>query len=545
MDAVRVAQKYIRKMLQCTEGMKTLLLDRETAKITTAVFTMEAILENEIYLTVSIENESVVSSSPEDLSFLSCIVFVRPTKENISKLCLELASPQYGKYFLFFTTKISPMAIESLAQCDILERVVSVDEWYIDYHPVAPELFSFRVPSFAAKEDPSYPRCLNGLFSLCLASGKAPTVLHTLASPRAGALAHEVATLANTNKHAFASDRSLLIIVDRNCDVLTPLATTWEYNAMLHEFLKMDGGGLEAAGETPVSFLDDALYRESLFLNFGETGERIRGRLEELKSEEERKNTPGKQNGSLIEQVGFYLEKRSTSETVRKHLSLFTKLNSHVDENNIYSLFEIEQDILSGAVNKVEELEKRIDAVQRETEHGFAKEQLVPLFMLFGGKCLSKNTVDVAAFSLAMKKHGLSVGEISAVLGFGKNTLPKWRKSKADVLSRSITKMGKGLFKKEAYVPHRAPFADLIELVAAGRYRECGLGAIGTVDAPESYSSMFFFIVGGVTHAEGLAAHMHNRRSAANVVVGGTDILTKRKFVEAAFLESAASSPTL
>lgn len=36
----------------------------------------------------------------EGVKHLKCIVFIRPTKENIELLCNELKSPKYGVYYI-------------------------------------------------------------------------------------------------------------------------------------------------------------------------------------------------------------------------------------------------------------------------------------------------------------------------------------------------------------------------------------------------------------------------------------------------------------
>lgn len=53
-------------------------------------------LQKEVYLFERIDS----GRSNERLKYLKCIVFIRPTKENIIRLSNELKSPKYGTYFI-------------------------------------------------------------------------------------------------------------------------------------------------------------------------------------------------------------------------------------------------------------------------------------------------------------------------------------------------------------------------------------------------------------------------------------------------------------
>lgn len=53
-------------------------------------------LQKEVYLFERIDS----GRSNERLKYLKCIVFIRPTKDNIFRLQNELKSPKYGSYFI-------------------------------------------------------------------------------------------------------------------------------------------------------------------------------------------------------------------------------------------------------------------------------------------------------------------------------------------------------------------------------------------------------------------------------------------------------------
>lgn len=60
------------------------------------VYSQSEILQKEVYLFERID----IQNPGEGLKHLKCIVFLRPTPENISLLSRELRYPKYGVYFI-------------------------------------------------------------------------------------------------------------------------------------------------------------------------------------------------------------------------------------------------------------------------------------------------------------------------------------------------------------------------------------------------------------------------------------------------------------
>lgn len=58
-------------------------------------FAQSEILQKEVFL---FERMDMARSEP--MKHMKCIVFLRPTRENIENLCYELKFPRYGQYFI-------------------------------------------------------------------------------------------------------------------------------------------------------------------------------------------------------------------------------------------------------------------------------------------------------------------------------------------------------------------------------------------------------------------------------------------------------------
>lgn len=74
MDLVNVIRFYVDKMLKQVKGMKVLLLDSDTTKIVSLVFSQTEILQQEVFLV-----ERLDADKPEKLSHLKVNIAIQNT----------------------------------------------------------------------------------------------------------------------------------------------------------------------------------------------------------------------------------------------------------------------------------------------------------------------------------------------------------------------------------------------------------------------------------------------------------------------------------
>jgi len=117
MHLIQASREYINQMVEETGvGMKCLLMDKETVcchffilepdllvsffllqtSIISMTFSQTEMLEKEVYLFERIDR----LSSCDPMRYLKCIVFIRPTKENIDLLLREMRHPKFGQYHI-------------------------------------------------------------------------------------------------------------------------------------------------------------------------------------------------------------------------------------------------------------------------------------------------------------------------------------------------------------------------------------------------------------------------------------------------------------
>lgn len=141
MNVIGAVKAYVNKMTEESEpGMKILLMDKETTSIISMVYGQSEIQQKEVYLLERIDSNS--ASNSIGLRYLKCLVFLRPTAQNIELLSKELRNPKYGAYYIYFSNIIAKADVKILAEHDEQEVVKEIQEFYMDYLAVNPHLFS-------------------------------------------------------------------------------------------------------------------------------------------------------------------------------------------------------------------------------------------------------------------------------------------------------------------------------------------------------------------------------------------------------------------
>lgn len=141
MDVGRAVQAYMTRVLSGVSGMKVLLLDEHTTPIISTTLTQSVLLSEHVYLTDRVDH-----IQRERMPHLACIALLRPTRQSISALVLELREPRYASYHLFFTNVVPRSAIESLAEADVHAVVKDVQEYFADYVPLTSSHFTLDHP---------------------------------------------------------------------------------------------------------------------------------------------------------------------------------------------------------------------------------------------------------------------------------------------------------------------------------------------------------------------------------------------------------------
>lgn len=369
MDVVQAASGYVTKLVTTGETasttpstkMKILLLDKDTVPCISTAATQSSLLNHEVYLIDRLDNPN-----REKMRHLRCLCFVRPHPDSIGLLIDELREPKYGEYHLFFSNVAKKSTLERLAEADDHEVVKLVQEHFLDYIVINPDLFSLNMTHplhrlWSGNQDTwntdSLLRATEGIISVLLSLKKKPLIRYQRTSLLAKKLASEVRYFMTQEDQLFDFRRvdtpPILLILDRREDPITPLLTQWTYQAMVHHLLGIHNGRVDLSSvpdirpelkEIVLSQDQDPFFKKNMYLNFGDLGGVIKEYVEQYQSKT-KNNTNIESISDMKRFIEEYPEFRKLSGNVSKHVTLVSELSRRVGSENLLEVSELEQSI--------------------------------------------------------------------------------------------------------------------------------------------------------------------------------------------------------
>ncbi|KOB77992.1 putative Vacuolar protein sorting-associated protein 45, partial [Operophtera brumata] len=456
MNVIQAVKMYITKMTEESgPGMKVILMDKETR----------------------IDSHS----KWDNLKHMKCIVFIRPTSENIALLSRELRHPKYGVYFIYFSNVVSKADIKTLAECDEQETVREVQEVFADYLAVDRHLFSFNI----------------GLLSLLLSLKRRVSVRYEAASEPCARLAEKVRDLLR--REAALVDNNIPF----NGEVPIP-QLLWTYQAMVHELLSIQNNRVSLA-HIPDVHKD---FRENLYSNFGEIGQTIKSLMEEFQ-----KKAKSHEKVESIADMKHFVENyplfKKMSGTVTKHVTVVGELSACVARHALLEVSELEQQLACHSDHAKHSQVSTTLYDSTVTEHA-------------AGTCVSKltkcpynlQTLKVLlanekvrhhdAAKLSLKARGVPEPLVKGVVNVVEYGGAHARQSDLFGLQDAV----KGLNGVEnIYTQHTPLLKDTLEDLIKGKLRENLYPTLGGEEL--SYGrrpqDIIVFIVGGATYEEAMA----------------------------------------
>lgn len=181
-----------------------------------------------------------------------------------------------------------------LAEADEFEVVREVHEFYMDSIPLAPHLsvmampFCYESPFILSVQN--FRRCIQCLVALSLQFKKKPAIRFQKSCKDAQKLADEFMKMTVREDKLFESCRNdtVIVIMERSEDPVSPLLNQWTYEAMVHELIGMTNNRVsmqnapeEGWKNIVLSAQHDEFYAKNRYLNFGEIGQNIKTLMNE------------------------------------------------------------------------------------------------------------------------------------------------------------------------------------------------------------------------------------------------------------------------
>lgn len=387
MDVFALVRDYVERLIPADSTMKCLLLDPETVETVSVVFGQSHLLERGVFLI-----DQVTQTDRTAVYAMRCIVFVRPSIGSIRAIEAELKAGNFQSYTLGFSNAISSELLNRLASADVHERVVRVEECFADFTAINRDLvltplsrpppgsFDLPVPSpltpnALGMTEAYYSRVTQGITAACLALRRRPLFRFAASSQLSRRIATECIAQMRSDPelYNFQAKDTVLLIVDRVDDVLTPLLTPWTYQAMLAEHLDMHNNRLLLPGAEgqPIeerAFVfgqqDDTFFANNMYSSWGDVCLRVNAFVAQTK---ERTSTEGKSMAELRDMAQQLAVNAHMKGTAQKHINCMTQMAEGIKQRCLYQSSAFEQRMLiessaSDHWTELQEIAKKIQA---------------------------------------------------------------------------------------------------------------------------------------------------------------------------------------
>ncbi|KAJ3812790.1 Sec1 family-domain-containing protein [Lentinula lateritia] len=564
MDVTKAVETYVSKIVAEPSAMKVLLLDSHTTPIVSLASTQSTLLSHQVYLTDRIDNQK-----RDRMPHLKCVCFLQSSDDSLDALQIELKEPKYGEYYLYFSNILSKSVIERLAEADEYEVVREVQEYFADYAPLLPSLFSLNhIPSSSKPIYGTSPntwnadaleRSVQGITAVLLSLKKKPLIRYEKMSGMAKKLAAEIQHRIHSESVLFdfrpTQIPPLLLILDRRNDPVTPLLSQWTYQAMVHELIGIQNGRVDLSSvpdirqelsEVTLTTSTDPFFQAHHLETFGDLGTSLKDYVQSYQSRS-LAHSPSSIN-SISDMKRFiedYPEFRKLSGNVSKHVALVGELSRLVSKHKLLEVGEVEQGLATSSGADYKDVQNVVKDSAITTIH---KLRIVILYALRYQKTQATNIANLINLLLA---NGVSREDARLVYVFLNISGADQRQD--DLFStESLLAKGRSALKglkgvENVYTQHTPHLSQTLENIFKGRLRDTSYpflenpGANASLQRPQD---IIIFMIGGTTYEEAKTiAQINQQQSAASsngglssagarLLLGGTCVHNSTSYLE-------------
>ncbi|XP_047486346.1 sec1 family domain-containing protein 1-like [Penaeus chinensis] len=543
------------------------------------------------------------------------IYFCQPTEENLIRIGQDFSDGLYSSYYLNFISPISRQKMEDLAlaalQAGCQSNIKKVFDQYVNFISLEDDMFTLKhqgsdtLSYYAINRgdvkdsdiDHIMDSIVDSLFSVFVNLGQVPIIrcqrgnaAESVAERLDKKLRENLRDTRNSFFTGLSTDsfaagqlsfqRPLLVLVDRNVDLATPLHHTWTYQALAHDVLNLSLNRVSVTEQDPSHMSNRSKTKEYDLNNadnfwsthkgsaFPDVAAAVENELEDYKKAEThikglKSDLPDEDAIDLLSDNTAKLTSAITSlpellkkkANIDKHMSIAMALLNSIKSRKLDVFFETEEKIMGRAT-----LEKPLLEIINDPECGTPLDKLRVFLILYlcsntmtdpefndYAKALADAGADTKAL-LYMKRWKSLIkmtagGGMSEYTGGVAKTVSMF--SKLMNQGSALVVEGVNFVLKENKLPITRIVDHLMELKNSEEEKEYkyfdpkmlrpGDGSVAGARTRTPFQESVVFVVGGGNYMEynNLVNYAKKKAGATNkkIIYGCTDVVNAEQFL--------------
>nr|XP_009668263.1 PREDICTED: sec1 family domain-containing protein 1 [Struthio camelus australis] len=420
----------------------------------------------------------LLHSDRDAIPDVPAVYFVMPTEENIDRICQDLRNQLYESYYLNFISAISRSKLEDIANAAIganaVAQVAKVFDQYLNFITLEDDMFVLcnqnkELVSYRAINRPDITdtemetimdTIVDSLFCFFVTLGAIPIIRCSR-----GTAAEMVAVkldkklrenLRDARNSLFTGDtlgagqfsfqRPLLVLVDRNIDLATPLHHTWTYQALVHDVLvrinlillpkiffhstESSPAGARPKKKNKKSYdltASDKFWQKHKGSPFPEVAESVQQELESYRAQEDEvkrlksiMGIEGEDEGAismlsdntakLTSAVSSLPELLEKKRLIDLHTNVATAVLEHIKTRKLDVYFEYEEKIMSKST-----LDKSLLDMISDPDAGTPEDKMRLFLIYYISSAQAPSEVDLEQYKKALMDAGCNLAPLSYV----------------------------------------------------------------------------------------------------------------------------------